>query len=204
MRFVYFRCKKILNKLYVEVIDIIHSENYRHGSCYLVICCDLLGVENRIIYMMPINEPQGKPLNTLWFSDGDIDLGQHWLWWWLAAWWHQVVTWTNVDFSLVRSCGMHLRAISQSTILYNELEDHSFEITTASPRRQRVKECNLITCPWLIISFTPTHQGNQAPYQTGSYFNLLGPSDAIWWHQHWLRYWLTAWQHQATTWTNVE
>ena len=43
---------------------------------------------------------------------GDIDLGQHWLRLWLAAWWHQAITWTNVDLSSVRSCGIHLRAIS--------------------------------------------------------------------------------------------
>ena len=45
---------------------------------------------------------------------GDIDLGQHWLWWWLVAWWHQAkaITWTNVDLSSVRSCGIHRRALS--------------------------------------------------------------------------------------------
>ena len=41
---------------------------------------------------------------------------------WLAAWWHQAITWTNGDF-----CGIHLTAISQqvateATILYNELK----------------------------------------------------------------------------------
>ena len=25
----------------------------------------------------------------------DMDLGQHWLTWWLAAWLHQAITWTN-------------------------------------------------------------------------------------------------------------
>ena len=28
---------------------------------------------------------------------GDIDQGQHWLRKWLVAWWHQAITWTNVD-----------------------------------------------------------------------------------------------------------
>ena len=41
---------------------------------------------------------------------GDIDLGQHCLRWWLVAWRHQAITWTNVDLSL-RSSDVHLRAI---------------------------------------------------------------------------------------------
>ena len=44
---------------------------------------------------------------------GDIDLGQHWLWQWLVAWWQQAIDWTNVDFPLVRFCGIHQRIISQ-------------------------------------------------------------------------------------------
>ena len=43
---------------------------------------------------------------------GDIDLGQHWLRQWLVAWWHQVITWTNVDWSSVKSNDIHVRAIS--------------------------------------------------------------------------------------------
>ena len=42
---------------------------------------------------------------------GGRDLGQHWFRLWLVVWWHQVITWTNVDLSL-RSCDVHLRAIS--------------------------------------------------------------------------------------------
>ena len=44
---------------------------------------------------------------------GDGDLGQHWLRWWLVAWWHQAITWTNVDWSSVKSSDIHIRAISQ-------------------------------------------------------------------------------------------
>ena len=29
------------------------------------------------------------------------------------AWWHQAITWTNVDFSLLRFYGIDIRAISQ-------------------------------------------------------------------------------------------
>ena len=42
----------------------------------------------------------------------DIDLGQHWFRQWLVAWWHQAITWTNVDLSSARSSGIHLRTIS--------------------------------------------------------------------------------------------
>ena len=31
----------------------------------------------------------------------------------VATWRHQAITWTNVEFLLVRYCGIHLRAISQ-------------------------------------------------------------------------------------------
>ena len=44
---------------------------------------------------------------------GDRDLGQHWLRWWLVAWRHQAITWTNVDWSSVKSSDIHIRAISQ-------------------------------------------------------------------------------------------
>ena len=36
---------------------------------------------------------------------GDRELGQQWR--------HQAITWTNVDLSSVRSCGVHVRTISQ-------------------------------------------------------------------------------------------
>ena len=45
---------------------------------------------------------------------GDRDLGQHWLRWWLAAWWDQAITWTNVDLSTVRFSGIHVREIHVS------------------------------------------------------------------------------------------
>ena len=44
---------------------------------------------------------------------GYRDLGQHWLRWWLVAWWHQAITWTNVDWSSLKSSDTHNRAISQ-------------------------------------------------------------------------------------------
>ena len=35
---------------------------------------------------------------------GDIDPGRHWL----VAWWHQAITWTNVDLSSNVLCGIHM------------------------------------------------------------------------------------------------
>ena len=43
---------------------------------------------------------------------GNIDLNEHWLKYWLVAWWHQDITWINIDFSLLGFCGIHMRAIS--------------------------------------------------------------------------------------------
>ena len=43
---------------------------------------------------------------------GSRDLGQHWFRYWLVAWRHQAITWTNVDLSSLWSSDVHLRAIS--------------------------------------------------------------------------------------------
>ena len=45
-----------------------------------------------------------------------INMGQHWLRQWLIIWQHQAITWTSVDWSSVRSCGIHLMAISQEIL----------------------------------------------------------------------------------------
>ena len=44
---------------------------------------------------------------------GDKDLGQHWPRQWRVAWRRQVITWSNVDVSSVRSSYIHPMAISQ-------------------------------------------------------------------------------------------
>ena len=31
---------------------------------------------------------------------GDKDLGQHWLRWWVIAWWHQAIPWASDDQEL--------------------------------------------------------------------------------------------------------
>ena len=38
--------------------------------------------------------------------NGDINLSRRWFKWWLLAWRHQAITWTNVDLSSKVFCGM--------------------------------------------------------------------------------------------------
>ena len=56
---------------------------------------------------------------------GDIDLGQHWLRKWLVAWWHQAITWTNVDLSSMEFCGIHLTTILQAA---HEISVHGMSL----------------------------------------------------------------------------
>ena len=42
---------------------------------------------------------------------GDINLGQHWLMYWLGAVRQQAITWASVDFSPARFCGIHMRGL---------------------------------------------------------------------------------------------
>ena len=44
---------------------------------------------------------------------GDRDLDQHWLRYWLVAWRHEAITWTNVDWSSGKFGDIYIRAISQ-------------------------------------------------------------------------------------------
>ena len=47
------------------------------------------------MHLLRANELTHWPLVTPY---GDKDLGQLWLRQWLVAWWHQAITWTNVDY----------------------------------------------------------------------------------------------------------
>ena len=62
-------------------------------------------------------KPSPLPLHSLCLVTpcGVGDLGQHWLRWWLGAWRHQAIAWTNVNLSSVRSSDNHLKAISYET-----------------------------------------------------------------------------------------
>ena len=42
---------------------------------------------------------------------GDTDLDQQWLRWWFVTSLHQNITRTNVDFTLMRFCGIHLKLL---------------------------------------------------------------------------------------------
>ena len=42
-----------------------------------------------------------------------INLGQHWLRWWLVAWRHQAITWSHVEFSPSEVWGIHQRVLKQ-------------------------------------------------------------------------------------------
>ena len=45
-----------------------------------------------------------------------IDLGQHWLRWWLGAWRHQAINWTSIDLSSVESSDIYLSNFTKSSI----------------------------------------------------------------------------------------
>ena len=64
---------------------------------------------------------------ALWHY-GDINLVQHWLRQWIVSWWHQAITWTNVDISSERSGGIHLSAILQE-IPQSSVTEISFKMT---------------------------------------------------------------------------
>ena len=41
-----------------------------------------------------------------------MNISKHWFKYWLAAWRHQAITWSNVDLSSVGSCAIHPMAIA--------------------------------------------------------------------------------------------
>ena len=106
---------------------------------------------------------------------GGIDLCQHWLMWWLVAWRHQAITWTNVDLSSAKCCGIHPRAISLE-LLKIKIWDISLKITLlkwfshllgANELMSKWKKCSCPLWSW----FSATHD------------------DVIKW-KHFPRYWL--------------
>ena len=58
----------------------------------------------------------------------DINLGQHRLQKWLVAWWHQAITWTNVDLSSARFSDDHLRAVSDTSAVSHKTYCQTFDI----------------------------------------------------------------------------
>ena len=68
---------------------------------------------------------------------GDMDLCRHWFRLWLVAWWHQAITWTNVDWSSVKSSDIHIRAISLE--MPNAFGNYISTISFKFPRGQWIK-----------------------------------------------------------------
>ena len=85
-----------------------------------ILCASKLHVLDIVVKFCPDSWISCKtnaitPINSFWSSDT--------VWWersgsalaqvMLVAWRHQAITWTNVDWSLVNSSDIHIRAISQ-------------------------------------------------------------------------------------------
>ena len=50
-------------------------------------------------WLVSIGSGNGLVPSAITSANVNIDLGQHWLAYWLVAWQHQAITWTNVDLS---------------------------------------------------------------------------------------------------------
>ena len=79
--------------------DLLFQAKSDFSSC----CCHLYGVTG--IRNKEMSERwvlwRGHKILTHWglvMPYGDIDLGQHWLRWWLLAWRHQSITWTILTY----------------------------------------------------------------------------------------------------------
>ena len=75
----------------------------------------------------------------------NIDVGQHWLRRWLA------ITTPNVDYSSVRSCGIHLKAISQEII---KMSLKMSNLRLHLPGTNELTHCGLVT-PYGDINLGP-------------------------------------------------
>ena len=74
------------------------------------------------------------------------DLDQHWFWQWLIAWWHQAITWTNVNLPSEVFCGIHLRASSQ--VHMNLINNMYSEITILKLLPDLPGGANKVTLKW--------------------------------------------------------
>ena len=74
---------------------------------------------------------QNVPLQNLASKNpayGHWYLSQHWLRYWLVAWWHQAITWTNVGLPILGFYGIQPRTILYK-LLKNQIQEMSLEIT---------------------------------------------------------------------------
>ena len=105
-------------------------------------------------------------------SYGNVDHGQHWLRLWLVVWWHQAITWTDVDFSLTRFTTFTCDQLnSDCPIDYsdNEFENHNCEITTTSRRGTKFKCIN-------------ANQELTAIYRLHSLCDMFALASLVWLH----------------------
>ena len=86
-----------VQKIFKQVSSIMATKKFD----ILSNCFDIIVTKTHWGIMMPYN---------------NIDLGQHWLRWWLVAWRQQAITWTNADLSSIRFCCIHLTAISREVL----------------------------------------------------------------------------------------
>ena len=95
----------------------------------------------------------------------NIDLGQHRFRWWLGAWKHQAMTWTNVDLERNVFCGIRLRAISQE-VLKNLIRKISSEMTLL-----RSQPCHAGINELIILAGTEPQQ-NTSKDEVGAIFGV--------------------------------
>ena len=112
------------------------------------------------------NRHSDKMVNSLWplDADRDINLCQCWLKQWLVAWWHQFITWTNDDSSLVMFSGIHLRTTLQG------VPRVLFCITWDCYGRH--KNCWSLRCSWSIACRRCSNYSFNLDLTPG--FNALG------------------------------
>ena len=82
-------------------------------------------------YFFPVRPKFLQSRYSLVTPYGNIpaDLNQHWFKWWLVAWWHQAITWSNVDLSSMGPSGILTEGIYRLTtkclkIIYLKILPH--------------------------------------------------------------------------------
>ena len=115
---------------------------------------------------------------------GDMELGEHRLRQWLAAWRHQAITWTKVDLSSVRSHGINLRALSlfrnsKITIIVCRLRGDRYRVL-----HEQIDEELLKFVEEFIIHYDMTSQQGSQPKLLCPEYNSTVPSICIkyWFH----------------------
>ena len=92
----------------------------------------------------------------------EIELNQHWLRYWLVAWWHQAITWTNVDLWSLRSSDNQLKAILQQmpqpSINNISCKMNSLKLCSNFPGANELK-----WLPYVTGANKLTHQGPVTP-----------------------------------------